>query len=310
MAAPLPLVILTQFLAVAAFYPATRWVGARRRVAFLILMAVIFCAPLLIPGDRRVARLAATLAAAWTASKLYDLHGNAGGRQPVSLRKYLASIPDYLLGRERTDRSSTRTASMVGHDALRLLVRAAAAGAALAACIGVFSVEWSRYPFALEHAVKAPAVMTLMICFAKAFGALTWLCGGRGVDFMGPFPPFAATPAEFWRRWNRPAHEFFDLYVARPLGGMRHPVRAILATFLVSGLGHEYIFSVSSGRLQGYQTAFFLIHGLAVVATLRARPKGWSRLPWWLGTFAFLLVTTVLFGLSVNEIVSIYDSRE
>lgn len=90
---------------------------------------------------------------------------------------------------------------------------------------------------------------------------------------------------------------------------MRHPVRAILATFLVSGLGHEYIFSVSSGRLQGYQTAFFLIHGFAVVATLRARPKGRWRLPWRIGTFGFLLVTTVLFGLSVNEIVPVYDDR-
>jgi len=303
------MVMLTEFLAVAAFYPATRWAGTKRRVAFAILMAVIFCAPLTIDGDRRVARLIATLWAAWMASKLYDLHGNASGREPAPLGTYLASIPDYALGRERTNRPTPRTASTVSHDALRLLVRGAATGLALAACFVVFGVQWSRYPFALEHAAKMPVIMTLMICVAKTVAALWWLAGGRGVDFMGEFPLFAATPAEFWRRWNRPAHEFFDLYVARPLGGMRRPVRAILATFLVSGLGHEYIFSVSSGRLQGYQTAFFLIHGLAVIATLRARPKGWRRFPWWLVTFALLLVTTVLFGLSVNEIVPIYDDR-
>jgi MBOAT, membrane-bound O-acyltransferase family len=194
-------------------------------------------------------------------------------------------------------------------DALRLLRRCAALVAALGACVLVFKVHWSRYPFALEHAVKAPLVMTMMICFAQAVAGLWWLAGGRGLDFMGRFPLFAATPAEFWRRWNQPAHAFFELYCARPLGGMRHPVRAILTTFLVSGLGHEYVFSVPAGRLQGYQTAFFLIHGLAVIATLRARPKGWWRLPWWLVTFAFLLVTTVLFGLSVNEILPIYDHR-
>src|SRR5688572_8075299 len=140
MGAGLPLVLLTEFLAVAAFYPATRWTGARRRVAFATLMAVIMCAPLTIDSDRRIARLIATLWAAWMASKLYDLHGNAGGRQPVSLGTYLRSIPDYALGRERADRPTQRTASIMGHDALRLLLRPAAAGVALAAFVLVVQI--------------------------------------------------------------------------------------------------------------------------------------------------------------------------
>jgi hypothetical protein len=54
---------------------------------------------------------------------------------------------------------------------------------------------------------------------------------------------------------------------------------------------------------------FFLLQGLAVMATLRRRPVGPSRIAWTLATLVFIIVTTVLFGLSVNEVVPIYDAR-
>jgi D-alanyl-lipoteichoic acid acyltransferase DltB (MBOAT superfamily) len=126
---------------------------------------------------------------------------------------------------------------------------------------------------------------------------------------MGSFPLLAATPAEFWRRWNQPAQQFFRAYAAAPLGGMRRPIRSTLGTFALSAAGHEYIFSVAAGRLQGYQFAFFMLHGLAVIATLRLRPQGWRRVPCIVAMLTFLVATTVLFGWSLNEIVPIYDAR-
>jgi hypothetical protein len=39
------------------------------------------------------------------------------------------------------------------------------------------------------------------------------------------------------------------------------------------------------------------------------RPKGARRIPWIIATLVFLVATTLLFGLSVNEIIPLYDAR-
>ena len=52
-----------------------------------------------------------------------------------------------------------------------------------------------------------------------------------------------------------------------------------------------------------------LISGVAAIATLRLRPTGWQRVVWTVASVAFLLVTSVLFGWSLNAIVPIYDGR-
>ena len=61
------------------------------------------------------------------------------------------------------------------------------------------------------------------------------LCGRR-VQENFAYPWAAIDPADFWRRYNRPAQEFFREDVFRPLGGPRRPIRVALATFLVSAL--------------------------------------------------------------------------
>ena len=53
------------------------------------------------------------------------------------------------------------------------------------------------------------------------------------------------------------------------------PVFATLAVFAVSGLMHEYVFGVATGRVQGWQMLFFMVQGCAAAATLRVRPTGW-----------------------------------
>jgi hypothetical protein len=46
-------------------------------------------------------------------------------------------------------------------------------------------------------------------------------------------PELAPTSAEFWRRWNRPAQQFFYEDVFKPCGGLRAPVRGALASLSV-----------------------------------------------------------------------------
>jgi hypothetical protein len=99
-------------------------------------------------------------------------------------------------------------------------------------------------------------------------------------------------------------------YVFKPSGGLHRPVAATLATFVFSGVVHEYVFDVANWRILGYQMALFAIHGAASVATLRLRPLGWARAPWILLTFAFNLATAYLFFACMNAFVPFYVPRK
>jgi hypothetical protein len=104
-------------------------------------------------------------------------------------------------------------------------------------------------------------------------------------------------------------HQFFLKDVLVSAGGLRHPARATLVVFGLSALIHEYLFSIAIGRVQGYQTAFFLLQGFAVAATARVKARGRTAVPWVAATLGFNLVSSVLFFASVNGLVPFY-SRE
>jgi len=55
--------------------------------------------------------------------------------------------------------------------------------------------------------------------------------------------------------------------------------------------------------------AFFLIQGLAVIATLRIRPRGWAVAPAIVLTFAFNLLTARLFLAAMNAVAPLFAGR-
>src|SRR5437763_507971 len=72
-----------------------------------------------------------------------------------------------------------------------------------------FALDWRRKGFAAEHATKVVTFFLALVPMTAALSAGWRLLGGRAIDFMDN--PFAArTPADFWRRYNRPVHQFFD----------------------------------------------------------------------------------------------------
>jgi D-alanyl-lipoteichoic acid acyltransferase DltB (MBOAT superfamily) len=105
---------------------------------------------------------------------------------------------------------------------------------------------------------------------------------------------WAASPAEFWRRWNRPVQEWLFEYVFRPIAGAGRTGAATVAAFAASGILHEYIVAMASGRITGYPTAFFLVQSLGVLTTSRWEPRGWRRVLGVASTWAFNAVTSVL----------------
>lgn len=289
-----------------SFYPALRVSSAWRRLSSVIAIAlVVLPIPLVVPPAGRLLRLLAAIWSVVIVMKLYDLHlGARAGDRPTA-RQFLEFLPNiYALVHRKADQAPRPTPWEDAKSALRYAAMVAVALVPLAI---IFRADWSGRHFVLEHAAKVVVLFVALIPLT-AVGASVWrLGGGRARAFMDN--PFAArTPADFWRRYNRPVHEFLQEDVFKPVGGVRHPVRATVAAFVVSALIHEFVFSVAVGRVQGYQTAFFLLQGLAVAATGRIKPRGWRGALWTAGTFAFNVGTAVLFFGSVNGILPFYDN--
>ena len=147
----------------------------------------------------------------------------------------------------------------------------------------------------------------LSITFGLAAATALWrLCGGTARDYMDT-PLAARTPAEFWRRYNRNMQQFFWHDIFKTSGGRRAPIRTMVLVFALSALLHELIFLAAIGRVQGYQTAFFAVQGLAAALTARVRVKGLLAIPWIVGTLFFNLLSSVLFFASIHGVVPFYS---
>jgi hypothetical protein len=291
------------FAATVVFYPALsadRWT---RTMSLLVLSGVILLSPLLVPNDARFLRCLAAVLAVTLMLKLYDLHlGAARGHRP-SFGSFLAFLPNiFCLVHRKLDAEPRRTR---GQNVRRLALFTPVLLAMAALFAAWFRIEWLRFDFAAEHTVKTVAFFLALVPLTIVLGAAWSLLGGRGRDFMDN--PFAArTPADFWRRYNRPVHQFLQEDVFLPAGGRRAPLRAVVLVFVVSAVVHEYVFSVPIGRVRGYQTTFFLLQGLAVAATMRFKPRGLGATVSVVATFAFNVATGVLFFASVNELLPFY----
>ncbi len=172
----------------------------------------------------------------------------------------------------------------------------------------VFRMEWEAYPFVWEHVVKVTTLLATLTLGAVAWAATWRLAGGQARDAMG-WLIFASTPAEFWRRYNRPAQQFFYEDVFKNVGGWRTPVIAALTTFVASAIIHEYVFCIPVGAIQLYQTVFFLLQGVAVTATAGLKPRGLYAVLGTLCTLVFMYASSVVFFASANEIAPFYSSN-
>jgi hypothetical protein len=277
----------------------------RARAGLLLIPCVaIAAAPCLISLEYVLVRFLAAVVCVVLLVKLYDLHISAVhddrpgfGASPAWLANWFSVVHRRL----RAEPCPTRR-----DDVYQLVVGAAGCAAGSFLLGAAFHVDWSDAPFLAEHAAKVLALFAALVPGAQALSAGWRLLGGRGRDYMdNPF--VARTPADFWRRYNRVAHQFFYENIFKQSGGVRSPGRALLATFAASAVVHEYLFSAAIGRVQGYQTAFFLLHGGAVAATWRIRPAGPAALLWIAGTVAFNLGSSMLFFASVNELLPFYQ---
>jgi hypothetical protein len=274
-----------------------------KKGGWLVSSLVVSCSPCLVPVGS-IWRLASSLVAIALLVKLYDSLHSSQRVSPDRLVSRLSWFGNFFwLVRRLPPPDHNRRFDC---DRLSTLGTEAAAGIAL--LWGVFRMDWGSRPFFVEHCAKATSTFLVVVALSQ-LAAVTWrLAGGRAWDPMRA-PLAATTPADFWRRWNRPAQQFFSCYMFDPVGRSHNRIAATLATFLVSGVVHEYVFGIAAGRVLGWQLLFFLIQGIAVVATQQMRTALRPRLTGQVATIAFNLVTSILFFRSMNDVLPFYVLR-
>ena len=206
--------VAASFVIALAFYPLL-WLPERRRLMLLVAaVAVLLILPLAIPARARFLRFLAAIIAVTSSLKLYDVHlGARTGVRPTLWRFAVFLWNVFSLVDRRID---ARPDPVTRAPLRRLAWSGGATVVAMGLAIGMFRMDWSNRSFALEHAAKAVAFFLVLFPFTAA-AAVVWRAAGfPGRDIM--HNPFAArTPADFWRRYNRPVHEFLEEDVYKPV---------------------------------------------------------------------------------------------
>jgi hypothetical protein len=102
-----------------------------------------------------------------------------------------------------------------------------------------------------------------------------WRLRGVPVGRLFVNPLASKTLGEFWgRRWNLAFHSVARDHVFRPAARRFGPAAGILLTFGFSGILHEVLLSVPAGGGYGLPFAYFLLHGLLVLAERRWKLGG------------------------------------
>ena len=283
------------------FYFALRLEPRARTIALMFCSALILLSPACVPHAARALRFLNCVVAVTLLWKVYDAYREPARAAGLGAGRWAAYLPNwfwFVLRRVPRGRSARQDWTRLATDAPLMVM-------AVALCVLLLRLDWSSVPFALEHTAKVVAFAIAMMLIGRTFAVLYRRWVGPAMEpFDNPF--MARTPAELWRRWNLPFRDFFDEHVYRPAGGARRPVLAALIVFAVSGVMHEYVFGMSTGRVQGWQLLFFMVQGCAAAATLRIRPRAGTAPLWWAATLAFNLSTAALFVRSVDEVIAFY----
>lgn len=122
--------------------------------------------------------------------------------------------------------------------------------------------------------------------------SIAWRRAGISAPHVFRNPVAASSVGEFWgRRWNLGFRTLSHEFVFAPLHERIGATRAMVITFLVSGLVHDCVISVPAGAGYGLPTAYFMLQGLGVMIE-RSRVGARLGLRRRLGGRAWLMVVT------------------
>lgn len=303
---------LIAYAAAAAAWGARGLRTGPRRAVLIPLAAVGFVVPFFSPESPAWLKYVVVLQCPLLGFRLLDLHIGIEDWRTRSLGEWLAYLLNpavivYRLHKRQRPKPRGAAALLLARGLIGI-----AAGASL--LTWAFGREWGTAggwweSFWVEHAVKLAGIY--LCVFDGGFATLTGLFRvlGSPVADACRNPILAATPADFWRRYNMEAGRLLHADVFVPLGGRSRPATAMVGVFLINGVYHEYLATLMIGRVLGYQVLLFSIFGVTAAATWRWRPRGWAAVASWVGTVVFLTAVSVLFFMSADAFMEWYTAE-
>lgn len=317
---PLLPVILSLLMAYGVAAIGGRWLLAKTRAtlpASLLILLCVVCSPLLVPVENRPGRMLTAFLATDLLLRIVDCTRQVwtGRSRQLTWRRYLIFLVPFPIFAV-TLRQQVAWGSFRGPRSLEFL-RMVVGGCIFA---GMFLLLRSlhlnpmlRQDLLLDH------VVTVGILVVAIEAASQGLCGlERSLGFatapLVKWIMLSRSPADFWVRWNYRVREWLVAHAFRPVGGLRRPVRGVVATFAISAVVHELMFDVATQMVTGYQLLFFLLqipavlisptlerladrYGLAGEACIRGVSVAW------------MVATSALFLHGVHQLIPFLYSR-
>jgi len=245
--------------------PFVRRTGVIGRAVTILSVGLIFSAPLLIPADLVPSRAMASLVSVTLAFKLIDYrrHCRSNEGSDVGMKRflrYLIPYPIVLVFGPHEKRSVEESA--FGRDAGMFLLGLTLFATLFCGLHLLTFVPLLQQSFLLDHCLKVLLFVAVVESMSLAITSFERL-GGFETTPITRGILLSRSVAEFWLRYNTRVHDWLYQNVFQPGGGRRAPVRAVLLTFFVSGLFHEWMFGISTSRFDGYQFAFFMLQAPA-----------------------------------------------
>jgi hypothetical protein len=231
----------------------------------LVLCAASLAVPLLVPADLPMLRFLVGIGALVNVAKAVEcLRGRA--HDPAMLRPFWRFLFWHSIPPDSTWPVDDAAATNARRAGRRRLLRGAAK---LPFVVGLLVLAETMARAGMNEWLVLFATLWFTYGWMSALADLvTGLAMQTGIDVVEVFnaPPLARSPIDFWsRRWNLLFVHWARRNLFLPFGGRRRPELALVAVFGVSAVAHEYLVGISLGRMQGYMTAFFLLHGVATL---------------------------------------------
>jgi len=300
-------VIGAHLIALAA-WPLLNLPGRARYASLSGAALLIFLTPFTIPTAAPFPRFLAGCAAFFVAGRMIDFVRvrSREGDEALGLASYIGLLfhPSAItVGASRRRLPSNRPA---GPELKRLAIGSVLLSIGICLMVVLFLHGLFKTSFLLDHTVKLLGLLLCVESFSLAWYGLMRLCR-LDVPPLSDVCFLSSSPTEVWQRYNSIVGAWLRENVYIPAGGKSNRVRAVLLTFAVSGVAHEYAFGIGLGRLTGYQMTFFMMQGLAV-AYLGSRHE--TSVPMltsrrflaWTATMLFMLLTSILFLASFGQV--------
>jgi hypothetical protein len=299
------LAIGASYLAAILFFLTLR-IRSLKQTGIWVTLPLVLATPLFISSGSPGWRLLLSLNAVTIAAKMFDLWRDPQGALRFRLSSFIAYLSNAFCLVPRRSHAGPRPSftSLL----LRIFIGVAGLYLFIRILSFVWQIDWDNAPFLIEHLVKFSVVISL-VWIVGFLGEAGWsLLGGKTTHLMGNLLT-PHSPAEFWRRWNRPAQQFFYEDLFKPLARKTSPARATIIVFFINGLIHEYVFGIPINRFTGYFLIFFLIQGFAVMLTWRLRSTRFNTTIGVPGTLIFNALSSIVFFAGMNQLFPFYNGE-